>query len=175
MNKIARPLAIGLTILAALIRLGPHPPNFALVGGLGLFAGARMRGWQAYLLPLALMAVTDPFVGGYSGATPLVYLSLLFSVWIGSRLRTTENPFWIGGASVAGSVQFFLITNFAWLAGSSLYPHSLAGVVSCYAAGIPFFGRTLASDMVCAIALFGLHAWLSRTVATSERVQPLTA
>ncbi len=92
------------------------------MGALSLFAGARLRGWQAYLLPLALMAVTDPLLGGYSFATPFVYASFLINVWIGTRLRRTENPMWIGAAALAGSVQFFLITNFAaWLA----YPQTL--------------------------------------------------
>jgi hypothetical protein len=165
----ARPLAIVLIVLGALIRVTQHW-NFAPVGALSLFAGARLRGWRAYALPLALMIVTDPLLGGYSAATPLVYLSFLLNVWIGSRLRQTENPLAIGGAALAGSVQFFLITNFAWLAASSMYPHTLAGVLACYTAGVPFFWRTLASDLVYAGVFFGLHAWLSRTVARSERV-----
>ena len=165
----ARPLAIGLIILGGLIRITQHW-NFAPVGALSLFAGARLRGWQAYLVPLALMAVTDPLLGGYSIATPLVYASFMINVWIGSRLRETENPVWIGSGALAGSIQFFLITNFAWLAGSSMYPHTLGGVFACYAAGVPFFWRTLASDLFYAGVLFGLHAWLSRRVARSERV-----
>ena len=59
---------------------------------------------------------------------------------------------------------------FAWLYPSSLYPHTLAGIVTSYVAGIPFFGRTLASDLTYTAVFFGLHAWLSRTVARSERV-----
>src|SRR5437870_10712308 len=100
-NNKARPLAIGLMVLGALIRVTQHW-NFAPVGAMSLFAGARLRGWKAYLLPLALMAVTDPLLGGYSAATPLVYLSFLVSVWIGTRLQKTENPLAIGGAAVAG-------------------------------------------------------------------------
>ena len=61
-----RPLAIGLTVVAALARLAPHPWNFTPVGSLSLFAGARLRGWLAFVLPLVLMAVTDPLLGGYS-------------------------------------------------------------------------------------------------------------
>jgi hypothetical protein len=170
MNKnSARPLAVALLVVGALIRVTQHW-NFAPVGAMSLFAGARLRGWQAYLLPLVLMAITDPLLGGYSAATPLVYLSFMVSVWIGTRLRKTENPLAIGGAAVVGSVQFFLITNFAWLAGSNMYPHTLQGVLQCYTAGIPFFWRTLASDLVYTGVLFGLHAWLSRTVARSERI-----
>jgi hypothetical protein len=165
----ARPLAMGLMVLGALIRVTQHL-NFAPVGAMSLFAGARLRGWKAYALPLALMAITDPLLGGYSSATPLVYLSFMVSVFIGTRLRNTENPALIGAAALAGSVQFFLITNFAWLAGSSMYPHTLQGMLDCYAAGLPFFGRTLASDLFYSGVLFGLHAWLSRTVAQRERV-----
>jgi hypothetical protein len=165
----ARPLAIGLVVLGALIRVTQHW-NFAPVGALSLFAGARLRGWKAWVLPLALMAITDPLLGGYSGATPLVYLSFLINVWIGTRLRGTENPLLIGSGALAGSIQFFLITNFAWLSASGMYPHTPGGVLSCYAAGVPFFWRTLASDLVYSGVLFGLHAWLSRTVVRSERV-----
>jgi hypothetical protein len=168
-NNKARPLAIGLIVLGALIRVTQHW-NFAPVGALSLFGGARLRGWQAYLLPLVLMAATDPLLGGYSVATPLVYASFLINVWIGTRLRQSENPLAIGAAAVAGSLQFFLITNFAAWAGFNSYPHTWSGIVSCYVAGIPFFGRTLASDVFYSAVLFGLHAWLSRRVVQSERV-----
>lgn len=170
----SRPLAIALVVLCAVMRVIQYL-NFAPVGALSLFAGARLRGWQAWVLPIALMAATDPLLGGYSAATPLVYASFLVNVWIGTRLRNSENPLWIGSAAVAGAVQFFLLTNFAWLAGSTMYPHNLSGVLACYTAGIPFFWRTLASDVLYSGVLFGLHAWLSRTVARSERVVPQTA
>ena len=45
-----QPLAIVMTVLAALLRLAPHPPNFSPIGGVALFGGARLRGWQAYLV-----------------------------------------------------------------------------------------------------------------------------
>ena len=44
-----RPLALALTVAGAVARLVPHPWNFAPVGGMSLFAGARLRGWQALL------------------------------------------------------------------------------------------------------------------------------
>ena len=117
-----RPLAIGLTVAGALARLMPHPWNFAPVGSISLFGGARLRGWQAFALPLALMAITDPLLGGYSVATPFVYLSFLITVWVGRRLQGTENPFRIGSASVLCSVIFFVLSNFGtWL---GWYPHT---------------------------------------------------
>jgi len=117
------------------------------VGSISLFAGARMRGWQAYALPLVLMAVTDPFVGGYRPPPPDLY-RLPHHVWDRHPPARHESPLKIGAGVLSGSLVFFLLTNFAWLAGSSMYPHTLAGVMQCYVAAIPFYGRTLASDLL---------------------------
>jgi hypothetical protein len=166
---IRRPVALGLTVLGAVARVVPHPWNFAPVGGMSLFAGARLPGWQAYLLPIVLMAVTDPFVGGYSRATPFIYLSFLINVAIGRKLRATENPLRIGGAAVLCSVQFFLISNFAvWLGFN--FPHTWAGLVSCYTLALPFFAPTLVSDLLTSGFLFGLHAVLTRKEYRPERL-----
>ncbi len=169
MENTTKPWAIGLTILAGMARMAQNL-NFAPVGALSLFAGARMRGWQAYALPIALMAITDPFLGGYSSATPFVYASFLISVWMGSKLRKTENPAWIGGVALLASLQFFLLTNLpAWLF-LGIYGHSFSGLMACYAAAIPFYRHTLESDLLYTAVLFGAHALLSRGVARNERV-----
>ena len=169
-NNTSRPLAIGLTTLGILARLVPHAPNFSPVGGVSLFAGGRISGWKAYLLPLVLMLVTDPFVGGYSFSTPFVYASFLIYVWIGSRLRSTQNPLAIGGAALAGSVQFFLITNFAmWLKPVSLYTHNAAGLMACYVAAIPYYRNTVLADLFYSAALYGAYALLSRRVAVQNQ------
>jgi len=172
-EKNVRPLAVSLTVAGAALRLLPHPWNFAPVGGMSLYAGARLRGWQAFALPLVLMAVTDPLLGGYSIATPFVYLAFMITVWIGRHLQATENPVRIGAACLASSSIFFFVSNFGVWIGHA-YPHTLAGLAACYTAAIPFFGRTVAGDLFYSGVLFGLHAWLSRTVRTAERV-PVTA
>jgi hypothetical protein len=169
-KKSIRPLALGLMVLGAVVRLTPHPPNFAPVDSLSLFSGARLRGWIAYLLPLVVMAITDPLVGHYSAATPFVYASFLLSVWIGTRLRASQSFIRVGLAAVICSAQFFVISNFGVWLGTSLYPHTAAGLAACYVSAIPFYGATLASDVLWTGVLFGLHAWLSRMVATGERV-----
>jgi len=159
-----------LTVLSALGRLLPHPPNVTPVGASSLFAGSRLNGWVAYLLPILGMAVTDPLLGGYSRATPFVYASFLISVWIGRRIRATENPIRIGAACILSSTQFFLLTDFAvWLLGT-VYPKTLAGLGACYVAAIPFFGLTLLGDLVFTAAIFGLYAIATRAIAKSEVV-----
>jgi hypothetical protein len=170
----SRPVALSLAVLGAVARLIPHPPNFAPVGAASVFAGARLPAWQAYLIPLAIMAVTDPILNAIHGLAPFtisqvfIYASLSISVWMGRRVRATESAWGIGAVVLLASTQFFLITNLpSWI---TWYPHTLAGLASCYAAAIPFFERTLASDLFFSAVLFGLHAVLSRTVATRERV-----
>lgn len=162
------PLAVGLTVLGAFARLIPHPPNFVPVGGMSLFAGSRLRGWQAYLVPLLLMAVTDPILSALYGYSTLhstaafVYGSLLVTVWIGQRLLREPTPSRIALAASLSSMQFFLVTNLGvWLVGS-LYPHTGAGLIACFVAAIPFYGRSLASDLLYSGLFFGLYAWTSR-------------
>jgi hypothetical protein len=178
-----RPLALVMTILSGLARLLPHPPNFTPVGSMSLFAGARLNGWMAYLVPLAIMAITDPLVGivfgrqGYSRASVFVYGSFLISVWIGRQLRRSESWMKIGVAAFLCSFQFYLITNFGtWAVGAGkYYPQTLAGLSDCYISALPFWGRTLAGDLTFTAVMFGLYAWLSRRVAKSERTSLQTA
>ena len=177
MNKANwRPVAVSLTVLGAVARLLPHPPNFAPVGATSLFAGARLPRWQAYLVPLVALAVTDPILSPFYGFQPyskyllFSYLSVLISVWLGRRLRNTESVSRIAAVTVVNSIQFFLITNFGSWLWFQAYPRTAAGLASCYISAIPFFGWTLSSDILYTAVLFGLYAWLRRTVATSERV-----
>ncbi len=176
-----QPIAFTLTVLAALVRLIPHPPNFAPVGSIALFGGAKFRGWQAYCLPLAIMLVTDPIrswmEGGYpaySWTTLFVYTSFLISVVLGRVfLRNTSSPGRIGSVAVLGSTQFYLITNLpSWLSASSLYPHTWSGLVACYVAALPFYGRTLLSDLFYSGVLFGAYALLTRRLSAEQQRQP---
>jgi hypothetical protein len=165
------PLALLLTVLAALLRLVPHPPNFSPIGAAALFGGARLRSWQAYVVPLVAMVLTDPIrsrmEGGYpaySAMTPIIYGSFLISVFLGQTfLRDTNRPIRIASVAFAGSLQFFLITNFVvWLDGRDLYPQTFAGLSACYVAALPFFGRTVLADLVYCGLLFGVYALVTR-------------
>lgn len=173
-----RPLSLSLVLVGVLARVLPHPPNMTSVGAASLFSGARLRGWQAFLVPLITMALTDPLLGRIYGfkpfslVTPLIYASFLINVGIGRWLRSTESPGRIGAAALAGSAQFFLLTNFGvrLLGGGHSYPQTLAGLAACYVAGLPFFGWTALGDLGYAAVLFGVHSRLTRRVFRGERV-----
>lgn len=185
----ARPLAGGLTVLAAVLRLVPHPGNLTPVGALGLYGGARLPLARALALPLAVMALTDIILHyavypGYPPFNAWVYASLAGNVLLGRRLlRHTQSFAKITAVTLLASLQFFLVTNFGSWLGSPFYPQNLGGLAACYAAALPFygqdvpapfgfFGNAVAGDLFFSAALFGLHAWLARTAFPAERVSP---
>ena len=149
-----------LVLLAALSRLIPHPPNFAPVAAMALFAGAHI--WDkriAFAMPLVAMLIGDLFLGWHSGLL-LVYVCMCISVAIGVALRGRIKPGTIALGAVASSVIFFTVTNFGvWLA-FGLYPTTASGLVACYVAAIPFFHYTLLGDLFYAGVLFGGFALL---------------
>jgi hypothetical protein len=167
MNAPSKWPALSLTTIGAVLRVLPHPPNLAPVGAMSLFAGANLTGWQAYLVPLLLMAITDPIIAAMHGFDPFsrgtifVYGSFLISVWIGKHLRGTYSPTRIGGAAFLCALQFYLITNFStWMLGS-MYPHTWAGLMTCYVSALPFFGYTLIGNLFYSAFFFGAHYWLT--------------
>jgi len=172
----ARPLTALTAVVASLFRLVPHPPNCTPVGALGLFAGGRLPWWLALPLPLAVMGATDYLLYAWFGLPPYnrwVYASFLVYVVLGRLLARTDSPGRIGLAAVLGGLQFFLITNFGVWYGSlglpdAMYPPTAAGLLECYALGLPFLGYTLLGDLGFSAALFGAHAWLARAAAKPQ-------
>lgn len=69
----------------------------------------------------------------------------------------------ITGASVTGSVVFFLGSNIAVWALASWYPHTWQGLSSCLINALPFFQYTLAGDLFFSWSAFailaGAQAW----------------
>ena len=163
--KHARLLAILSAILiAASLRLMPHPPNFTPIGAMALFGGAYFgRHALAFAAPLGALLLSDAVIGFHSGM-PYVYASVARIALVGLAVRTKLTPLRIGAAAVASSVLFFAVTNFGvWLA-DGMYPQTLSGLAACYAAAIPFFQNTLAGDLVFTTLLFGGFALVERRV-----------
>ncbi len=145
-------------ILAAVLRILPHPWNFTPIGAMALFSGAMFRARRvAFLFPLVALFAGDLFVGLHR-LMPVVYASFLLSVFIGTWLANRRSIVRIGGAVFLGALQFFLVTNFAVWQLFGTYPHTPAGLVACYLAGLPLFGNTLAGDAVYATLFFGIFA-----------------
>jgi hypothetical protein len=167
-------LALAIIAIAAALRIAPHPWNFTPVGAMALFSGAIIKDRRlAIAFPLLALFAGDLFVGFYKpGVMLLVYASFLLSVLIGFLLRKRRTLPRIAGSTLLGSIQFFLVTNFAawWLLNS--YPKTAAGLGACYLAGLPFFGNTLAGDALYATLFFGVFALAERFVPLFREPAP---
>jgi len=148
-------LIVMMILFAAIMRIVPHPWNLAPVGAMALFSGAVIRNRvMVFVFPLLAMLAGDFFVG-FHILMPVVYASFLISTAIGFWLRERRSAVRLGGAVLLGAIQFFLITNFGVWAFLNSYPKTFAGLMACYAAGVPFFWNTLAGDICYSALLLG--------------------
>jgi hypothetical protein len=169
-------LAYLFVILAILARMPfmPHPWNFApLTAALLYFSarGPRRQLWVAF----ALMAASDVILTKFVYAYPLGWDQLVVwawyaaILWLGTRLRENSNWLRIGGAALACSVSFFVISNFAVWAAGTMYPKTMSGLMTCFAAGVPFFRRGVAGDMLFTAVMFGLPALVAAATRSSHK------
>jgi len=142
-------------VVAAVLRLVPHPANFTPIGAMALFSGAYLgRRGLAFAAPLGAMVLSDAVLGFYSGFW-ITYVAVALIVAVGFLALSRVSVLRIAGAAIASSVLFFLVSNFGTWAMSGMYPHTLAGLSACYVAAVPFFQYTVAGDLFYAALLFG--------------------
>lgn len=171
LDKLTSPAII--ILLAAILRLVPHLPNFTPIGAMALFGGAYLGKKTAFALPLAAMLLSDLFIGFDSVSGRLaIYLSFALIVGIGIWLKKHRSVTNVIAASLVSSTLFFLITNFTILYTQSLYPKTLVGLIESYTMAIPFFRNTLTGDLFYTGVFFGGYALIttySRKLAFSRK------
>lgn len=150
-------ITFSLILLAALSRLLPHPPNFAPITALALFGAVYLDRKHSFIVPIAAVLISDYFLGFYTSMM-WVYASFLAVGVIGLWLRNHQGIVPTIGATLSGSILFFVVTNFGvWISYEVSYPHTFAGLIECYVAAIPFFRNTLLGDAVYVGAMFGMY------------------
>ena len=172
----AGPITLALLIfVAALTRVIPHPPNFSPIEAVALFGGAYFakRHW-ALIVPLVAMFASDLVLGLLNGGIYwewfgslgylLVYACIALSTVLGFGLRGKVTGSRVLGYSLAGSLLFFVVTNFGVWASGGMYPKTLAGLGAAYVAGIPFFQWTVLGTLFYAALLFGGFELLRKRV-----------
>jgi hypothetical protein len=150
-------IALCLVILAAAIRLLPHPDNFAPIAAVAIFGGALLPRRYALTVPLAAMVLTDLVIGMHD---------LILVTWGSYLLIALASNAWLKKPSLkrgvfltlGSSLFFFATTNFAVWLFDGMYPHTLAGLAECFTLALPFFRNTLMSDAVYTAGLFGIYA-----------------
>ncbi|MBI4097882.1 MAG: hypothetical protein HY426_02475 [Candidatus Levybacteria bacterium] len=151
-EKIILPLVI--IAFGVLLRLIPHPPNFAPIGAMALFGGAYLSKKYALIIPLIALFASDIVIGLHS-TMPFVYLSFILIGLLGIWLKKRKNLPSVIGSAIFSSILFFVITNFGvWLVGN-LYPRTLDGLIRCFYLALPFFRNTVIGDLIYVGLFFG--------------------
>jgi hypothetical protein len=147
-------IAYLLIVLGLFLRITPHVPNTAPIVAIALFAGTVLNRRVVPWVPLALMIISDLFIGLHD---------MVFFTWgaflvvgcMGLSLRKNRTPLRTAGYTLGSALLFFFITNIGvylfW------YPHTLQGLTDCFVKAIPFFRNTLISNMVFSFVLFGVY------------------
>ena len=161
-------------IIAVLIRLFPHPPNFAPIAAMALFGGTYLNKKYSIAIVFGTLILSDylllyinPFssqllnfskiyspAAMFHSTTIFVYGSFLLVALLGVWLRSHKSFKNILTASLSSSILFFLVTNFGvWAQGA--YGGDITGLWQSYVMGIPFFKNTVVGDLFYVGLFFG--------------------
>ena len=145
---------IGLILILALSRLIPHPWNFTPIIAVAMMSGYLFKNiYLSFSILLISMLIADIFIGFYENII-FVYISLLLISFIFYKIGNKINLKNLFVYSFAGSLIFFIVSNFGvWALGSPgvydiAYEKSLSGLIQCYILAIPFFGNTFLSTLI---------------------------
>ena len=151
---------VGMIAFAVAVRLlihfvpGALPCNFTPVEAIALFGGAYFTDRRlAFLVPLAAMFLADLVIGLHA-LIPLIYACIAASVVLGFGLRNRVSVARVAGFGIGSALLFFVVVSFVeWMMGDTSYCR--AGIVSCYAAAVPFLKNQVAGTLVWSAILFG--------------------
>ncbi|OQB14882.1 MAG: hypothetical protein BWY16_00146 [Candidatus Omnitrophica bacterium ADurb.Bin205] len=164
-------LAVSLILIGILLRFMPHADNFTPVAAIALFAGAYLKRRHAIIVPLALMAVSDIFIGVHN-VLIFTWGSFVLASFLGLFIRKNKSFLRITGMSLLSSLVFFIVTNFGvWAMG--WYPPTLAGLVNCYIMGLPFLRDFTVSTLLYSAVFFTAYEVIARRVKETRLAKVL--
>ena len=142
-------------------RLWQPAYNVTPLAGAAIAAGAVFPNpLVAVTVPLAALSISNLALPGYGTSAgslvmaAVIYAAFAWPVLLGGLVRNGR-LFSIAGGALASSLVFFLSTNFAHWCLSNDYPHTAAGLLACYTAGLPFYRWMPVGDVAWSLAFMG--------------------
>lgn len=163
----------GIILLFALLRIVISIPNVSPVAAIALFGGSMIsrRSWSM-ILPLAVLFISDLFIGLYSLPLMLaVYGSMILIAFLGRQLLKNRTIGNIVMVSVASSLSFFIITNLAVWGEGLWYPMTLGGLALCFDLAIPFLRYELIGTLAFSLFFFGSYYLVEQRTQLFETVK----
>jgi len=160
-------LIVSFSVLTAVTRLTPHPPNFTPLLSIAIFCGLIFKNKWSFFIPLSAMLISDLWIG-FHNVLFFVYLPLLLIFMIGLKFENLHSFKNVTIISFFSSIIFFILSNFGvWIVG---YPKTISGFIACYIAAIPFFHNTLISTlMYSSVFLFAVRYLTSNNLAVYKK------
>lgn len=162
--------------LAIAFRFIHHPVAFTPVGAALLYFGARQPRSRIWI-PLAALIVSDLVLTRFSYGYSFTADQYVIWAWyaaimvLGGLLSKNASVPRLGGAALATSVSFFVVSNFAvWVVWRNMYPATLAGLMTCYAVALPFFKNEVAADLLFTAVFFGLSVALGHSKEADHQI-----
>jgi hypothetical protein len=185
-------LLIGFLILAVasrfLVLVNPSWANFSPLGSLALFAGtyalSKRQAILWALLPIWISnlilnnLVYPQYFEGFSWGFDLVHLTLFAGIAILGSCISNLTSF--VGSNLAAVLGFFILSNLAVWAGDVIgygftagnavvYSKDLAGLMSCYAAALPFLKNAILSQFFFSTVFFGAFEIVKRKALAPQQ------
>jgi hypothetical protein len=166
-----------LTLFGVLAHVIPHAAlPFTAVGGSLLYFGARRPLWQA-VFPVAALVASDYYLTTHVYGMPFAAHEYIITwAWYAAvivlgamllRQRTTIAR--VAAGAFSAPTVFFLASNYAvWVGQNGLYPHTAAGLMTCYVAAVPFYAYDLVSTIIIAGLAFGVPALIAQREAAHQ-------
>jgi len=117
-------------------RLGYLPANVSPLGSFGFFG---KNNWLFF----TIIILFDWLVGGFYPGFWMTYLGFAMYPLLGKLAKNTRSKLIL---LPLASFSFFLLSNLGvwWY----WYPHTWAGLTTCYLLSVPFYKRTLVGDLI---------------------------
>jgi len=159
-------LALSLIICGILLRFAGHAPNFTPVAAIALFSGVYLSKKYAFIVPLALMIISDIFLGMHN-VVIFTWGGFVLTTFLGLWLKNKKTVLGVTSASVISSLLFYIVSNFGvWLMG--WYPRTLQGLLDCYIMAVPFLRNFTLATLMYAGIFFGLYELIARLAKNTK-------
>ena len=169
-----------LVVIASLYRLMPgRPLGFAPQIAMALFSGSIIKNKKfSFLLPILSMLVSDIIyealfqfkvstIPGFYNGQLMNYILFAAVTVIGFGIKK-ENILQIAAGSMAGATFYFVASNLiVWIGGGLAlnnlpYAKTWEGLMTCYAAAVPFYQGSLYATLFFSTILFGGYYLLTK-------------
>jgi hypothetical protein len=173
-------MAYLIIVLSVLSRFVPHVWNFSPVYGALLFGGANLNKRDSVWFPVLLLGASDVVLTNLVyhmniGWEELIQMAAFASITVtGGMLRGRFSTSRFTLACLGGPTAFYLISNFGVWLGFHSYPPTWSGLVACYVAAIPFYGRSLASTVLFAGIFFAAQQLHAARLSRSRNAHAIT-